>query len=116
MTLHLPRVDEETAGEARFIRPRDPDDHAQFEWLLPRMTPLFVYELKLPEDNPNGGDYVRWSLPIQVAQEIGWDLGLPCACCGSVNPIRGEHAYAVDTKLSEIDWWFKEGLQVSANA
>jgi len=103
VTTTLPRIDRSLVSTVMFIRPRRPDDHAQFEWLLPQCSPLFVYA------DENGRDWVRWSLPKHVAEQIGWG-DMQCACCGDSHEQThaSEHSFAVDMAYDEIDW-FLEG-------
>jgi hypothetical protein len=80
-----------------FLRPRDPDDHRDFERVLPWMTPLFIYQA-------DGQDWVRWSMPKSVAQRMGFNRG--CVCCGESDKVEGDVGDVhVDTALSETDWW-----------
>jgi hypothetical protein len=97
----VPRLARELITEAMFLRPRDPDDHRQFEEVLPQMTPLFIYA------DEHDRDWVRWSLPRQVAERYGWD-GCRCATpgCNKAHPAPGQHSFAVDTAWDEVDWFF----------
>jgi hypothetical protein len=103
----LPRMDRSLVSTVMFVRPRRPDDHTEFEWLLPQCTPLFVYA------DENGRDWVRWSLPKEVAAKLGWNM--QCACCDHTEPatVEPEHSYAVDMAYDEVDW-FLEGGEVLA--
>jgi hypothetical protein len=100
VTTTLPRIDRSLVSTAMFIRPRKPEDHGEFEWLLPQCSPLFVYA------DENGRDWVRWSLPKQVAEQLGWGE-MKCACCGNTEEQThaSEHALAVDTAYDEVDWF-----------
>lgn len=94
-------------GETMFVRPRNPDDHRQFERLLPRITPLFVYA------DEDGREWVRWQVPAEVAIDMGWG-DMKCACCGdNSSAIRTEHGTQMDTAWDEISWWFDARDRVS---
>lgn len=85
--------------EAMFIRPRNPDDHAEFEWLLPQCTPLFVYA------DEDGRDWVRWELPQAVAEKLGWGA-MRCACCNARGQlVEDSNVFHVDTAEDEVDWY-----------
>lgn len=96
----LARLDTDMVSAAMFIRPQRPDDHEQFEWLLPQCTPLFVYEHE-------GEDLVRWAIPKQVAEQLGWGGG--CQCCGKTEPATeaAEHALVVDIAYKYVDWYLE---------
>jgi hypothetical protein len=85
-----------------FLRPRRPDDHREFERLLPQCSPLFVYA------DENGRDWVRWSIPRQVAEKMGMG-NMQCACCGDTEKQThaSTHSYAVDTAYDEVDWFLE---------
>lgn len=97
--IELPRKDALDVPETMFIRPRRPDDHREFEFLLPQMRPLFVYAL-------DGQDWIRWSLPRSVAVGIGWG-DMRCACCGDGTPAGDSESFHVDTALKEVDWFLE---------
>jgi len=81
-----------------FIRPQNPDDHRQFEVLLPQLTPLFVY---IDDDDR---EWVRWSMPKEVAQQFGWG-DMKCICCGDSDTQGDEGTFHIDTALNEVDWY-----------
>ena len=88
----LPRRTGDLA-ETMFLRPKRPDDHRDFEMVLPWMTPLFVYE-------QDGEDWVRWSMPHNVGLRFGLNRG--CACCGESETAEGDNGDVhVDTALNE---------------
>lgn len=94
----LPRA-EEALPETAFLRPVDPDNHADFERLLPWCTPLMVYTM-------DGEDWVRWSMPKAVARRTGFAEG--CACCGEQTAVDGDvDDYHVDTAWNETSWWLE---------
>ena len=98
--IALPRRDVLDVPETMFIRPRRPQDHADFEYILPRMQPLFVYE-------DGGENWVRWAIPLALAQEIGW-ADMRCACCGSdAGPAGDTASFHVDTAFDEVDWYLE---------
>lgn len=84
-----------------FIRPRRPDDHEQFEWLLPQCQPLFVYA------DARGRDWVRWAVPSPIAQRLGWSSG--CSCCGHTEEASEapQNAFLADMAYDEIDWFME---------
>jgi hypothetical protein len=99
VTKVLPRKEQSEIEPTVFLRPKDPDDHKQFEELLPWFTPLFLYEM----DN---ADWVRWVVP----QSIGRRLGIPedgCSCCGNKSVVEDGDSYLVDTAWHETDWWLE---------
>ena len=97
----LPRLDRSMITTTLFLRPRRPDDHREFEMLLPHCTPLFVYA------DEDGRDWLRWSLPRVVAEKVG--LGdMRCDCCGEPLQGGGDHAVVIDTARDETDWFFDE--------
>jgi|SRR5882757_5618762 len=100
--MGLTRVSGDGVSHAMFIRPRRPDDHAQFEWLLPQCMPLFIYA------DERGRDWVRWSLPKTVALKLGWDMG--CECCGNTEQATHEpdNAYIIDTAWDETSWFLEK--------
>lgn len=93
----LPHKDGGDVTDTMFLRPRNPDDHRDFNMLLPWLTPLFVYQ--------KHGDYwVRWSMPNSIAAKYGMDQG--CACCGENLTTEGDSGDVhVDTALQETAWW-----------
>lgn len=99
--MTLTRLSHTMVDDAMFIRPRRPDDHTELAWLLPLCTPLFIY------GDANGRDWVRWSIPVGVARQIGLDKG--CACCQKVEEatIAPEHSYVADLAWDEISWFFE---------
>lgn len=99
MTPRPPIVDRNAYGEAFFVRPQRPDDHTEFEWLLPQMTPLFIYL----DDNLRG--WVRWSMPPALVAELGWTKCSDPECDETHEPGVDE-AFHVDTALDETDWFF----------
>lgn len=101
--MELPRLPADALETVMFIRPRNPDNHTQFEWLLPQCTPLFVYA------DENGRDWVRWSLPLEVAEKLGWDMRCDAPNCCKTEPgtHRPAHAYLVDTAWDEISWFLE---------
>ena len=97
MTKTLPRKEQSEIEETVFLRPQRPDDHRQFEELLPWCTPLFVYANK-------GKNWVRWAVPKTIAEK----LGLPtegCVCCGEKTVVQDDGDYHVDTAWHETSWW-----------
>src|SRR5262245_7710296 len=98
--IELVRVDGTTVPETMFVRPNRPDDHREFEFLLPRCEPLYIYADK------DGRDWVRWALPKTVAEQLGWEMR--CACCKLETPIvespGGDHVH-IDTAYDEVDWY-----------
>lgn len=99
--MTLPRLTRDMVQTAMFIRPRRPDDHREFEQVLPRWTPLFVYA------DENGRDWVRWSIPLDMALQMGLDKG--CQCCSHMEEVSEapEHSYLVDTAWDETDWYLE---------
>lgn len=97
MTATLPREDFADLVQTVFLRPRNPDDHREFERLLPWFTPLFVYAM-------DGDDYVRWHVPTAIGEKMGLDRS-GCACCGEKTVIETDTGYHVDTAVVETDWW-----------
>ena len=93
--MRLRREDHHNLSETVRLRPRRPDDHEQFEALLPWFTPVLVYRM-------NGEEWVRWHVPQSVAENIGISGG--CACCGE-GAAESDGGYHVDTAWSETDWW-----------
>lgn len=100
MTPRPPLVDRNAYGEAFFVRPQRPEDHSEFEWLLPQLTPLFVYL----DGNLRG--WVRWSMPKAVAFDLGWGETPQCACCDATATEGIDGGLHVDTALEETDWFF----------
>jgi len=97
--MNLPRKDVADITEAMFVRPQRPDDHREFEILLPQCTPLFIYA------DREGRDWVRWAIPKVVAENFG--LGeMRCACCDTKAEIGPLGAYHFDTLWDEISWYF----------
>lgn len=95
----LPRKHEFEVEPSMILRPRNPDDHRQFAEILPWFTPLYVWEGK-------GCDWVRWSVPQDMAKRMGIDGN--CACCGKDNKVKGDHDdVLVDTAWHETDWWLE---------
>lgn len=81
------------------LRPRNPADHRQFEEVLPWFTPLFVW-------HGGGIDWVRWSVPKDMAEKMGIAGG--CVCCGKNDRVEGDMGdYHVDTAWHETDWWLE---------
>jgi len=82
---------------------KDPDNHDDFNRILPKSTPLFVWS-----ETPQSSAYVRWSMPRSVAEDMGfWGKG--CACCGAGGGNSGK-TWEFDTRLSQVSWYF-EGLE-----
>lgn len=99
MSRVLPRKPETGVGKTMLIRPIDPNEHSQFERILPWFTPLFVWN-----DSEVGHDWVRWSVPKDMAERMGFGQG--CACCGKEAQLEGEHAdFLIDTMWSEVSFW-----------
>jgi hypothetical protein len=99
VTRVLPRKDVSEIEQTMFIRPRNPDDHRQFHEILPWMTPLFIY-------HGRGLDWVRWSVPQNLARKLG--MGGGCACCGKDTRKTGDvEDFHVDTAWIETDWWLE---------
>lgn len=96
----LLRVDAVGVQDVMFVRPRDPDNHTELEWLLPRCEPLFVYA------DANGRDWVRWALPKAVAQAIGWGE-MRCACCDHQPVDNKAEFFHIDTAYDEVDWYLE---------
>lgn len=94
----LVRIDRTLVSEGMFLRPRRPDDHREFEVLLPQLTPLFVYA------DEDGRDWVRWSMPNEVARRFGME-NMQCDCCNNTHPSPGEHSFTIDTAFDEVDWF-----------
>lgn len=93
----IPRRDSDQVAATMFLRPQRPDDHRDFERVLPWCTPLFVY-------TQDGMDWVRWSMPRSVGARFGLEGG--CACCGASEQVEGDNDdYHIDTALKETDWW-----------
>ncbi len=94
----LPRKNKLYIGETRFLRPQRPDDHDDFEWLLPQCEPLFVFA------DEDGRDWIRWEIPRAVADGMGWSE--KCTCCGESTALAettsGVHA---DTAYNEVNWY-----------
>lgn len=95
--MRLVRADHHDLKPTVLLRPRRPDDHTQFEALLPWFTPVLVYW-------KDGEDWVRWHVPPVVAEDIGLDGG--CGCCGS-GAVEADDGFHVDTAVSETDWFLK---------
>jgi hypothetical protein len=97
----LTRIGAGLVEPVMFLRPQRPDDHAQFEQLLPQCSALFVYA------DERGRDWVRWSIPKVVAQRYGWDQG--CDCCGKTEDASAgpEHAVLIDTAYDEVNWFLE---------
>lgn len=101
MAKVLPRKHRAEVKPSVFIRTRNPADRRQFDELLPWFTPLFVYH-----DETHDIDWVRWSVPEQIAAK--WGIDGPCQCCGDKPQTQGEHNdYLVDTAWHETDWWLE---------
>jgi hypothetical protein len=104
MTI-LPRLGSDMVSRnSLFARPRRPDDHREFEHLLPQCTPLFVY------NGQHGLDYIRWSVPLAVARSMWGDV--KCTCCDK-SPGIGEHSMLMDTAVIETEWFFDDGLVIT---
>jgi len=99
--MRLKREDHQNLEPTVRLRPRRPDDHAQFETLLPWFIPILVYR-------KDDEDWVRWWVPQLVGEDIGISGG--CVCCGekAARPDGNEPGFHVDTAWSETDWWLTE--------
>ena len=93
--MRLTRSDHHDLKPTVRLRPRHPDEHEQFEVILPWFTPLLVYRM-------DGEEWVRWHVPFSVAEDIGITGG--CVCCGS-GALETDGGFHVDTTWSETDWW-----------
>jgi len=102
----LPVKDYRDIPATMFIRPRRPEDHREFEFLLPQMAAVFVYA------DEDGDQWVRWEMPRALAREIGWG-DMQCACCGDASAVGTEHAVQVDTAWAEVGWWFNASKNLS---
>lgn len=99
--ITLERKRHQEIGTTMFVRPQRPEDHDEFEWLLPQCTPLFVYR------DGGGRDWVRWALPRDVAREIGWGE-MKCACCTAGGPLQATNDdFHIDTAYNEVDWYLE---------
>src|SRR5262245_49071154 len=97
--IELIRVDGTTVPATMFVRPRRPDDHREFEFLLPRCAPLYVYA------DSEGRDWVRWALPKTVAEQLGWGE-MRCACCAADTAYHPNDDFVhIDTAYDEVDWY-----------
>lgn len=101
MGLTLTRLDVDRIGATAVIRTVNPSDRRQFNELLPWFTPRFVFT---HEDR----EWIRWSVPTEVAKKYGLDAG--CACCGEQTILKNAdgEGYLVDTLLAETDWWLED--------
>lgn len=99
MTTTIPRKDRAAIPETMFMRLKDPSDPSQLEGLCHEMTPLLVYA------SPDGRDWVRWSMPREVARKYGMGE-MRCACCAeddiTESAAETVDAYHVDTAFSEV--------------
>ena len=103
--MRLTRSDHHDLEPTVLLRPRRPDDHEQFEKLLPWFTPILVYRM-------DDEEWVRWHVPHAVAEDIGIDDSCACWCSGAV---KAEGGFQVDTAWSETDWWLtRNGYELPA--
>lgn len=101
--MRLTRADHNDLEPTVLVRAPHPDDHRQMEKMLPWFTPLLVYRL-------DGEDWVRWQVPLAVAEDIGISSG--CICCGT-GALAVDGGFHVDTAWSETDWWLtKNGYEL----
>lgn len=99
MSRVLPRRQESEVVKTMVLRPRNPDDHRDFQRVLPWFTPLFVWR------GPTF-DWIRWSVPTSFAARMG--LVGACACCGEDTTARGENGdYLIDTAWHEVSWFLE---------
>lgn len=101
--MDLPRVNKSLLATVMFIRPRRPDDHRQFEQVLPQCTPLLIYA------DERGRDWVRWSVPKTVAQRFGWDMRCtsPGCNCTEEATVAPDSSFLVDMAWNEVDWYLE---------
>jgi hypothetical protein len=96
-TTTIPRKDVADIPTTMFVRVQDPSQPSSLDALCHEMTPLLVYA-------EHGRDWVRWSMPREVARKYG--LGeMRCACCADdeeSTPAETVDAYHVDTAWSEV--------------
>jgi hypothetical protein len=62
---------------------------------------------------PMDVDYLRWAVPLSVAEDLGWAQG-GCACCGTSDVVKTEHTVHIDTAWHEVHWWFDNGEKPAA--
>lgn len=98
MPTLIPRKEFSELPATMFLRPRRPQDHRDFEMILPWATPQLVYAM-------NDQDWVRWSIPPEMAEKFGIASG-GCVCCGhDAVAVSDDGDYQFDTALHEINWW-----------
>lgn len=103
--MRLKRSDHHDVEATVRVRAPHHDDHRSMEQLLPWFTPILVYRL-------DGEDWVRWHVPIAVAEDIGIASG--CNCCGT-DALQVDDGFHVDTAWSETDWWLiRNGYELPA--
>lgn len=98
MTTTIPRKDRADIPETMFLRKQDPAKSSQLDDLCHEMTPLLVYA------GPDGRDWIRWSMPREVARKYGMGE-MRCACCSSDAESSASEtvdAYHVDTAWAEV--------------
>lgn len=95
--MRLTRSDHHDLEPTVRVRVPRPGDHRQMEKLLPWFTPFLVYRF-------DGEDWVRWHVPVAVADDIGITGG--CACCGT-GALEADGGFHVDTALGETDWFLR---------
>jgi len=98
--IELERKFRKDIKETMFVRPKNPDDHAEFEWLLPQCLPMFVYR------DGGGRDWVRWALPREVAEQIGWGA-MKCACCDTSAAPEDADYFHIDTAYDEVAFFLE---------
>jgi hypothetical protein len=98
-SVGMPIVDMHFLPETMFLRPRDPEDHAEWNMILPKSAPLCFYT------DEDGSTVLRWDMPRELATALFGDL--TCECCGEDNVLDNEDGtVAVDTMWDEVSWWF----------
>ena len=98
MTTTIPRKHRDDIPETMFLRVQDPTKPSQLEPLCHEMTPILIYA------GPDGRDWVRWSMPREVARKYGMGE-MRCACCSpdaESSVSQTVDAYHVDTAWSEV--------------
>lgn len=95
MSITIPRKSRVDIPETVFLGIEDPSRPSGLDKLLHELTPILVYT------GANGRDYVRWSMPREVAQRYGWG-DMRCACCPPDEP--STVAATVDAFHVDIAW------------
>lgn len=103
MSTTIPRKNYDDIPETMFFRVPDPSKPSALHQLMHEMAPMFVYA-------HNDTDWVRWSIPRDVAQRYGFG-NMQCACCSSVTPssaVGTVDAFHVDTAWREVGPWLEQ--------